>query len=714
MSQDTGLAIDVGGTFTDVVLYDGRRRQFRFAKVLTTPADPSVGSVAGARALLKSEAVEADAITRIVHATTVATNAVLERKGARIGLITTKGFRDTLAIGREYRYDIYDLNLRMPTPLVPQSRRLEVNERVGESGAVITPLDDADVRRALIALVDEHEVSAIAVTFLNSFERPEHELRVREIGSTMYPHIVFSLSHEVAGEIREYERTSTTVIDAYVKPLVREYVQRLSEGLAGIGLSPKIAMMLSTGGVAPAVEVADAFPVRILESGPAAGAIGAAKIAALALDPANAIAFDMGGTTAKISVILDGKAQVTNEFEVGHVHRFKRGSGLALQLSAIELLEIGAGGGSIAHINALGLLKVGPHSAGAAPGPACYGLGGTAPCVTDADLLLGYLDPEGFLGGDLKLQSSRAAQAMDQALGATLEMSTEQIAWGVHDMVNENMAAATRAHAAETGIDLREFSFIAFGGAGPVHAYSVARKLGIRRVVCPVGAGVASAIGCLVAPGAIDQVKPLSEALAHAHWEQISAEVEVLEERAMQTLSGLVHAPCEPSNAAVSDGNAASTEISLDIRCRGQGFSVCVELPASLVLNADATSCISALFERRYRAVYGHAPPDVPTELVNLRTRTVAGQERLPELDQMNVNDEATNLEAARKGCRDLYFGDQGGRCRGDVYDRYSLPRAVTLRGPAVIEERETTAVVGPNAGFTIDPYGNLVIEIDG
>jgi N-methylhydantoinase A len=326
MSQDSGLAIDVGGTFTDVVLYDGRRRQFRFAKVLTTPADPSVGSVAGARALLKSEAVEAGAITRIVHATTVATNAVLERKGARIGLITTQGFRDTLAIGREYRYDIYDLNLRMPMPLVPQSRRLEVNERVGESGAVITALDDADVRRALITLVDEHEVSAIAVAFLNSFERPEHELRVREIGRTLYRGIAFSLSHEVAGEIREYERTSTTVIDAYVKPLVREYVERLSEGLSAIGLLPKIAMMLSHGGVAPAVEVADAFPVRILESGPAAGAIGAAKIAALALDPANAIAFDMGGTTAKISVISNGKAQVTNEFEVGHVHRFKRGS----------------------------------------------------------------------------------------------------------------------------------------------------------------------------------------------------------------------------------------------------------------------------------------------------------------------------------------------------------------------------------------------------
>ncbi|MBT6277762.1 MAG: hydantoinase/oxoprolinase family protein, partial [Chromatiales bacterium] len=518
------LAIDVGGTFTDVVLINDNTAEVWFAKVLSTPQDPSLGSLAGAREILARSGVRACAVRDVVHATTVATNAVLERKGALTGLIATAGFGDALEMGREARYNIYDLGIRMPPPLVARRHRLEVNERMGFDGEVLTPLDDAQVARVIRQLVEDAGVKSVAICLLHGYAHPDHEARITEIAKRLYPDLSISVSHQVSAEIREFERVSTTAVDAYVKPLVRHYVGRLNQGMKDLGVVQDVAMMLSHGGIGSATEVAERFPVRMIESGPAAGAIAAGHFARQALEQPDAIAFDMGGTTAKISVIEGGEPTTTHEFEVAQVRRFQRGSGYPLQIAAIELLEIGAGGGSIAHINSLGLLNVGPESAGAAPGPICYGQGGTQPTVTDADLLLGYLDPIHFLGGEMQLDEDAAKAGVTKQLSGRLDMSATQVAWGIHDVVNESMAAATRAHAAEKGIDLRNFAMIAFGGAGPVHAYALARKLGLRRLICPFGAGVASAIGCLAAPPAVELVTPYFGLLDGLDWTVVAAQ----------------------------------------------------------------------------------------------------------------------------------------------------------------------------------------------
>jgi N-methylhydantoinase A len=694
------LAIDVGGTFTDVVLLDRDDGALVFAKVLSTPDDPSRGSLAGAGEILARTQTQAESVSEIVHATTVATNAVLERQGARTGLLTTRGFRDTLEIGRESRYDIYDIDLRLPEPLIPRQRRLEVDERVSAEGEILTGLDEAAASQTIRELVQTHEIEALAICLLNSVARPDHERRLAQASLRLYPDLAVSISHEVAGEIREYERTSTTTVDAYVKPMVRHYVRRMSDGFRDMGLRPEMAMMLSHGGIGPAVEVAEAFPVRMIESGPAAGAMAAAHFARGALETPNAIAFDMGGTTAKLSVIRGGEPTITNAFEIGHVHRFKRGSGLPLQISAIELLEIGAGGGSIAHVNSLGLLNVGPRSAGAAPGPACYDLGGDQPTVTDADLLLGYLDPAHFLGGDMTLSPEPARDAISQMIASRLGMSIDDVAWGIHDVVNENMAAAARAHAAERGIDLRDHGLIAFGGAGPVHAYAIARKLGLRRVLCPVGAGVASAIGCLTAPPAVDLVTAHEAVLDALAWADARAAYDEMRERGEATLKGLI-------------GDIETLELhgAMDMRCQGQGYSITIPVPRGHALDESLAPRLAERFGELYTEIYGHRPPDVPIEVVALRARLSRDRAALAQLS--TPRQDASARQPAIKGRRALYFQSEGGFIDGDIYDRYALSPGQSGQGPAVIEERETSVVVGPDARFFVDQALNLVIEID-
>lgn len=695
------LAIDVGGTFTDVVLLKRDSGALVFAKVLSTPDDPSRGSLIGSNEILVRNGIHPEVVGEVVHATTVATNAVLERKGARTGLLTTKGFRDTLEIGRESRYDIYDLDLRLPEPLVPGERRLEVDERVSAEGEVLTNLDEAAATRAIEELVERHDVQALAICLINSIVFPDFERRLADIAARLYPDLAISISHNVGGEIREYERTSTTVVDAYVKPMVRHYVGRMSEGLRAQGLTPCMAMMLSHGGIGSAVEVANSFPVRMIESGPAAGAMAAAYFARSALEVRNAIAFDMGGTTAKISVIQDGEPAITNAFEVGHVRRFKRGSGLPLQITAIELLEIGAGGGSIAHVNSLGLLNVGPRSAGAAPGPACYGLGGADPTVTDADLLLGYLDPAHFLGGDMPLDPELAREAVARKIATPLDMSVEEVAWGIHDVVNENMAAATRAHAAERGIDLRDHAMIAFGGAGPVHAYAIARKLGLRRALCPVGAGVASAIGCLTAPPAIDLVSAHEDTLDGLDWAKVRAAYDEMRGRAEATLKDII-----------GDGADLSLRGSMDMRCQGQGYAITVQMPVGVSLDQTLAGLLSERFEQLYTEIHGHRPPSVPLEITNLRARL--SREGSPISLVPVLPPDRSAKRAAVKGRRPLYFPFVGGFVDGDIYDRYALAPGDGGQGPAVIEERETSVVLGPDARFKMDEMMNLIIDIDG
>jgi len=688
------LSIDVGGTFTDVVLVDDAEGHVWFAKVLSTPADPSLGSLAGALEILHRTGVPASAVADVIHATTVATNAVLEGKGARTGLITTAGFRDILEMGQEARYDIYDLGIKMPPPLVPRRRRLEVNERVSFDGEVLTPLDEDEVAACVCFLVEEAGIESLAICLLHGFAHQVHEERIAEIATRLYPELMVSVSHRVSAEIREFERASTTVVDAYVKPLVQKYVGRLTDEMRSRNLGHELSIMLSHGGIGPAIDVSRSFPVRMIESGPAAGAIAASHFARNALEEPNAIAFDMGGTTAKISVIRDGEAAVTHQYEVGHVHRFKRGSGYPLQISAIELLEIGAGGGSIAHVNELGLLKVGPHSASADPGPVCYGRGGEQPTVTDADLLLGYLNPKNFLGGEMQLDAGVARSVVEKGISETLDMSADEIAWGVHDIVNESMAAATRAHAAEKGIDLRRYSMIAFGGAGPVHAYALARKLGIGRVLCPFGAGVASAIGCLVAPPAVELVTAYFTSFESLDWSDAENVYENMKGSGVRALAKLTDAT---SNLTVHR--------SIEMRCRGQGYSVIVPL-------GDGIELVATRFKEIYETLYGHRPPDVPLEVVGLRARVARPRAGI-KLTPGQVDADSAG-ESAHRGDRQVYFEAAGGYVETAYYDRYLLSKGTVFRGPAIIEERETSIVVGPDAKFFVDSAANVVIELEG
>ena len=693
------LAIDVGGTFTDVVLVDDATGSVWFTKVLSTPSDPSVGSLAGAVEILQRTSVQASAVADVIHATTVATNAILEGKGARTGLITTRGFRDVLEMGQEARYDIYDLGIKMPPPLVPRRRRLEVNERIAFEGEVLTPLDEEEVAETLCYLVEEAGIESLAICLLHGFAHPIHEVRIAEIATRLFPDLMVSVSHRVSAEIREFERASTTVVDAYVKPMVQKYVGRLTNEMLERNLGHELSIMLSHGGIGPAWEVSNAFPVRMIESGPAAGAIAASHFARDALEQPNAIAFDMGGTTAKISVIREGNAAITHQYEVGHVHRFKRGSGYPLQISAIEMLEIGAGGGSIAHVNVLGLLKVGPNSAGADPGPASYARGGNQPTVTDADLLLGYLNPDNFLGGEMKLDVELAHSAINVDIAGKLGMSVEKIAWGIHDLVNESMAAAVRAHAAEKGIDLRRYSMIAFGGAGPVHAYALARKLGIRRVLCPFGAGVASAIGCLVAPPAVELVTSHFALLDNLDWAAVGQHYQDMRMSGEAALAKLTDA-----------GSSLTMQRSIEMRCRGQGYSVIVPMDEISTAPAEDTNkSLAARFKEIYETIHGHLPPDVPLEVVGLRARVVK-----PRSDfklTPGVVDAGSVDGSAHKGDRQVYFEATGGYVETAFYDRYRLVQGHVVPGPAVIEEHETSIVVGPDAEFYVDAAANIVIE---
>lgn len=692
------LAIDVGGTFTDVVLVDDSKGAIWFGKVLSTPDDPSRGSLTGASEILLRLGIPWEDIGDVIHASTVATNAVLELKGAPTGLLTTLGFRDVLEMGREARYDIYDLCLEVPPPLVPRCDRREVTERLTAEGVVRTPLDESGVASVIRTLVEEREVKSLAICLLHGYAHPMHEKRVAQIARELYPDVTVSVSHEVSAEIREFERLSTTVIDAYVKPLVKTYVRRLIDGLRAFGMKNEVSMMLSNGGIGPAIEVSDRFPVRMIESGPAAGAMAAGYIARRALEIPNAIAFDMGGTTAKISVVRDGEPTITHEYEVGHVRRFKRGSGYPLQISAIELLEIGAGGGSIAHINELGLLNVGPRSAGAEPGPVCYGQGGKEPTVTDADLVLGYLDPERFLGGDMVLNVDAVCAAIGADIGVRLKMTVEQVAWGIHDVVNESMAAAIRAHAAEAGVDLRRFSMIAFGGAGPIHAYSLARKLGIMQVLCPFGAGVASAIGCLTAPPAVDLVTAYFAPLTDTDWVEVEEHFKDMRSNGEHALANLV-----------GMSNALEMERSVDMRCQGQGYSVTVPL-ATAKIGENGDHEIRSAFERIYETVYGHIPPDVPLEVVGLRAR-IAALSADGEFGPPHVKEPRSKNNACI-GSRNVYFEASSGYTETAIYDRYALPNDEIISGPAIICERETSIVVGPDATFYADCRGNIVVDI--
>lgn len=687
------LGIDIGGTFTDLVLLsdDGAAA---VGKVLTTPHDPAAAVLQGLGELLDRAALSPRHVSHLVHGTTLITNAIIERKGARTGLITTGGFRDALEIGRERRYDIYDISLENPQPLVPRFLRREVAERLDHNGQVLIPLDATQVRAVIQELVDAG-IEALAVCFLHSFRNPAHEQMVKRVVTEHFPHLSCSLSSEVMPEIREYERTSTTVANVYVKPLARRYLDKLNTALRALGVPRDMFVMLSNGGIT-SCEVAGEYPIRLIESGPAAGALAASFYSAeQQLD--RVISFDMGGTTAKICLIDRGRPMLTSDFEAARVYRFKKGSGLPLKVPVIEMIEIGAGGGSIARIDRLGLLKVGPDSAGSQPGPVCYDRGGTEPTVTDADLVLGYLSPDYFLGGTMRLNRGAAERAIADTIAGPLKLDTLRAAWGIHQVVNENMANAARMHLVEKGRDPRDSHLIAFGGAGPVHACRVAERLKLTTVVCPLAAGVTSAFGMLTAPLAFDFVQSYVTTLSALDLASLERLYADLEERGRALLT-----------AAGVEGDISLSR-SADMRYVQQGFEIRVPLPP--VLNAEQLPALRRAFAEEYERLYKRLNPGVEIEVVNWRL--LASGPR-PQVTLPSADRSGQTLEAAQKGERQVYFPEYEGYALCPVYDRYVLPAGVPFPGPAIVEERECTVVISPKGQGQVDAQQNLVIRLSG
>ena len=497
MVERYSIGVDIGGTFTDLVMFDEVTGRLYNEKVLTTPKDPSVGVLEGIERILAANGASAAEVCHVIHGTTLVANAVIERRGSRIALVATRGFADLIEIGTEWRYDIYDLSMQVPEPLVPRRLRFEVAERLGPDGAVLQALDENEAV-AVAHRIAQSGVAAVAICLLHSFRNPQHERRLREILRREAPDVVVCISSDVMPEIGEYERTSTTVCNAYVLPVFEKYLKRLTEGLRGHGVTKDLYLMLSDGGTVHE-STAAAYPVRLVQSGPAGGVQAIIAIGAAAGER-NLLCFDMGGTTAKACLVDDGRPLRTTEFEVARVYRFKKGSGLPLRVPVIEMIEIGAGGGSISRVDHLGLVQVGPESSSADPGPACYGRGGLDPTVTDADLVLGYLSPDNFLGGDMPLDVAASERALQRGIAAPLGLSVLEAAWAIHETVNENMAQAASMHALEKARRITDYVMVPIGGAGPVHACNIAMKLGLSRVLCPLGAGVASAQGFLVAP----------------------------------------------------------------------------------------------------------------------------------------------------------------------------------------------------------------------
>jgi 5-oxoprolinase (ATP-hydrolysing)/N-methylhydantoinase A len=690
MSTRWRIGFDIGGTFTDFILLDQARNAIRLHKCLTTPQDPSVGALEGLDQLLAAAGIDMSAVGEIVHGTTLVTNALIERRGAKLGLITTAGFRDILEMGTEQRYDIYDLFLRYPEPLVPRRHRLEVTERLDRDGNIVVPLDVTAVREAARQLVAQG-VEAIAVCFLHAYRNPAHEQRARDAIAELCPELAVSLSSEVVAELWEYQRFVTTCANAFVQPLMDRYVRRLERELWQRGFRGALYLMHSAGGlVAP--ETARAFPIRLLESGPAGGALATAFVGRLA-GKSDVISFDMGGTTAKACLIENGRAAIAAEMEAARVHRFKKGSGLPIKAPVIDMIEIGAGGGSIASVSEVGLLQVGPHSAGADPGPACYGRGGCAPTVTDANLLLGYYDPGFFLGGRMALDREAAETALAE-LGDKLGLSAIETAWGIHRVVTESMAAAAHIHIVEKSKDPRRYAMVGFGGAGPAYAAGVARILGVKEVLIPPASGAASALGFLAASLSFEQVRshPLRLDEADAA-ERIDA---VLRELEGETKARLLAAGIAPEDIV--------TERSADMRLFGQIHEINVALPDGPI-HASRMPAIHRAFAEAYAARYTTVYEGVAVQMVSLRVRC---RGPAPALSLAEAGGSVAG--AARKGTRQAFFSD--GFVETPVYDRYALSPGTEIAGPAIIEEREATTIVSPGDRVAVTGGGTLRLEI--
>ena len=683
------IGVDIGGTFTDIAV-DNDGALFT-CKAPTTAGAPEEGVFQGVRHALAETGLSPADFRLIVHGTTLATNALIERKGARTAMLVTEGFRDAVEIAQENRFEQYDIFMDKPPPLVPRELRFGISERVDARGNVLIPLEE-DTLDGVIAELRNHRIESVAIGLMHSYAAPAHERRLAEILAREFPEMGVSLSSEVSPEIREYERWSTTAANAYVQPLMARYLGRLSDELRGMGFTCPLCLMTSGGGLT-SIDTARRFPIRLVESGPAGGVILATRLAR-ECGLSDVLSFDMGGTTAKICLIDDGEPQYSRSFEVARQYRFLKGSGLPLRIPVVEMVEIGAGGGSIARVDAMSRILVGPESAGAAPGPACYPFGGTEPTVTDADVVLGRIDPATFAGGRIALDTSLSEQAIDRAVGSELTLSTTAAAFGISEVVEENMANAARVHAIERGSQTRSRTLVAFGGAAPLHAARLAGKLGIDEVVIPVAAGVGSAVGFLQAPVAYEVVRSRYALLDDG-----------FDPDFLNTLYAEMRREAEEVVAGAAPGSELLERRAADMRYTGQGHEITVALSAG-PYGSGIREELAREFEEMYRSTYGRHIPDLDVEVMSWTLRlsaAAADPEPCPPAPSATAP-----AEAAR---RELFDHDEAHMRSVPVYRRDMLAPGDEIAGPAVIIEDGTGTVVLDGFAARINVPGHIVMR---
>lgn len=688
MAEIWRLGVDIGGTFTDLVLESSNGVQAS-TKVLTTYDTPEDAIITGLQTVCKQVTIQPDKISQIIHGTTLATNALIERRGAKTALITTQGFRDVIEMRTESRFEQYDLNLTLPAPLLTRGHRYVVNERMDANGKILIPLQKAEID-ALAERLVQFGYDSIAVGLLHSYANDSHEKMIGRALADRLPDVMISLSSEVSPQMREYERFNTTIANAYIKPLMKSYLSRLKGRLAKEGAYCPVFLMHSGGGII-SLENAAEFPVRLVESGPAGGAVFAAHIAAShGLD--RALSFDMGGTTAKICLVKDHTPKTARTFEVARTYRFKKGSGMPISIPVIDMVEIGAGGGSLAHVDSLDQIRVGPESAGSQPGPACYGRGGTAPTVTDSDLILGKLDPAGFAGGSIPLYTERATEALDIHIGSKLDMEAVEAAWGVAEMVDENMANAARVHAVENGEDLSEYTMIAFGGAAPLHAARLCEKLGIRRCLIPQGAGVGSAIGFLRAPFSFEANNSVFMQLSSfdpVRVKQLFADME-------KEASAFVRSCDQDANI--------KTEYKVYMRYAGQGWEIPVPLTVQHITKPD-TADYKACFEREYEQLFARTVAGMEIEIT---VWSVNAYTEPPEVRPVQQQGHQRTLETTNT--RPLFDPALSTFVNATVAQRDAVKDTTQIIGPAMLTEDETTIIVPSSRDAVACGDGTIVV----
>jgi N-methylhydantoinase A len=682
------IGVDIGGTFTDIVAVDQKNGKQFNGKVLTTPQNPSEAVLSGVNQIILNNKIDPKKC-RIIHGTTLVANALIERKGVKTALLTTKGFKDVLEIGREWRYDLFSLDLEMPKPIVSRNLRFEVEERLNFEGKVIKKLDEIELIK-IAKKIKKSGVETLAIVFLHSFKNSMHEKFAKKIIQKHVPALNICLSSTVSPEIGEYERTSTCVANAYVQPIFKNYVNSLVIGLKKMGIVNDLFLMLSDGGIVHE-KIAVEFPIRLVQSGPAGGAQAATLYGKLQKIN-DVLCFDMGGTTAKACLIENGKPNRTTVFEVARVFRFSKGSGLPLQVPVVDMIEIGAGGGSIARIDEMGLIQVGPESSSSYPGPACYDLGGKLPTVTDSDLILGYIDPDNFLGGDMKLSKKNAESAIKEHIAVPMGISVLDAAWAIHEVVTENMSQAATIHALEKGRKIEKFSMIPIGGAGPVHACSMMSKMNINKMISPSNAGVASAIGMIASPNS---------------FEIVLADMQMLEDIEFSKLERKFNGLRREGEKSLFKTGVKQNKIkiinSLLMRYVGQGYEV--EVPISeKTLDSKKIENIKSEFEKVYKNLFGRIER-MPLEIISLRT--IASNIS----KQLTIKEHTFNLSFGSKKIkkRKAFFGGKK-FINTPVYQRTDLSKNFQNKGPLIIEERESTLIVPPHFNLKMDETGNILV----